>query len=205
MKLHLSQVLGVLSLLALSTGVSAEEDAPNTANRLLSFIPWVGNNPCETRYLQLAYSPPLKSTAHGESGFPWRALFGYCVAQSGRLSLQQDWVISYQEAEPYEDIPGDTSVGLGTDFLVQWRHREGNVWTPYYEGGVGIQYSAATSFPVEGSHWMFTLNAGAGILFPLKSGRVINTAVRYLHISNAGWLGDNAGYDAFHLFIGFRW
>jgi hypothetical protein len=205
MKNRLSQRVVVLSLLLLASVASASEDRPNAANRLLGFIPWVGNNPCEARYRQLAVSPPLKSTAHGEAGFPWRALFGYCVAQSGRLNLHQDWVISYQEGEPYEDIPGDTSIGLGTDFSFQWRHRAGDVWTPYYEGGAGIQYSAATSFPVEGSHWMFTLNAGAGILFPLKSGRELNTAIRYLHISNAGWLGENAGYDAFHLFIGLRW
>jgi hypothetical protein len=52
---------------------------------------------------------------------------------------------------------------------------------------------------------MFTINVGAGFLIPLKPNLQLNTAIRYLHISNAGSLPDNAGYDAFHMVIGVRW
>ena len=52
---------------------------------------------------------------------------------------------------------------------------------------------------------MFTINAGAGLLVPLPSGRQLNVALRHLHISNARVWPDNAGYDALHLLFGVRW
>jgi len=183
--------------------LEAEEES--ATNRALSFIPFVRNNPCAEPYSQLAVSPPLQGTSHGDEGFPWRAMYGYCVAQSGRLSLHQDWVVSYLDATAQGDAPGGDGVSLGTDFSMQWRHRQGASFTPYYELGGGIQYAVGTSFPAHGSRWMFTINAGAGFLIPLKSNLQLNTAIRYLHISNGRLLPENAGYDAFHMVIGVRW
>ncbi len=181
----------------------AEEDS--TTNRVLSFVPFVRNNPCAEPYSQLAASPPLQGTSDGDEGFPWRAMYGYCVAQSGRLSLHQDWVVSYLDSTPQGNAPGGDGVSFGTDFSFQWRHRLGASFTPYYELGGGIQYAVGTSFPADGSRWMFTINAGAGFLIPLKPNMQLNTAIRYLHISNARLLSENAGYDAFHMVIGVRW
>lgn len=184
----------------------ASEAAENSAtNRILSFIPFVRNNPCADPYSQLAASPPLQGTSDGDEGFPWRAMYGYCVAQSGRLSLHQDWVVSYLDATPQGNAPGGDGVSFGTDFSFQWRHMLGASFTPYYELGGGIQYAVGTSFPAHGSRWMFTINAGAGFLIPLKPNLQLNTEIRYLHISNARILPENAGYDAFHIVIGVRW
>lgn len=194
-----------LSMLLACCVARAEENGPMVANRMLSFIPWVESHPCLPGYRQLAFSPPLKRSSEIDKGYPWRALFGYCVAESGRLLLHQDWVISYLDATPQGEAPGGEGLGLGMDLSLQWRHRKSDAWTPYYEAGAGIQYAAGTPFPAHGSRWMFTLNAGAGLLFPLDSGLEFNAAVRYLHISNGGLLGSNAGYDAFHLVIGVRW
>lgn len=204
MEHHLSHRSVVLSLLFLATIAWAGDDRPNAANRALRFIPWIGDSPCTSRYIQVAVSPPLQGTSDGGEGYPWRALYGYCVAQSGRLTLHQDLAVSYLDATPQGDSSGGDGVGLGTDILLQWRHRSKG-WSPYYEAGLGIQYAAGTAFPAHGGRWMFTLNAGAGLLVPVKSGRELNTGIRYLHLSNAGWLGENAGYDAFHLFLGLRW
>lgn len=196
--------IGVAAALLCLT-IQSKGEEPNLANRALSFIPWIANNPCMDRYVQIAASPPLQGTSDGGVGYPWRALLGYCVAQKGRLTLHQDWVVSYLDAWPQLGAPGGDGIGLGTDFSFQWRHRQGDGWTPYYEGGGGIQYAAGTAFPAHGSNWMFTLNAGAGLLIPLTPDVQLNTAIRYLHISNARVLPDNAGYDALHLFIGLRW
>jgi len=185
--------------------IASEPGEGRATNRVLSFIPYVRNNPCTEPYWQLAVSPPLQGTSDGGEGFPWRALFGYCVAETGRLSLHQDWVISYLDATPQGNAPGGDGVSFGTDFSFQWRHKQGAVFTPYYELGGGIQYAAGTAFPAHGSRWMFTINAGAGLLIPLKSQLRLNTAIRYLHISNAGLLPENAGYDAFHMVVGVRW
>jgi hypothetical protein len=195
---------------ALVCGVSGDAWAEETAeqgaaNRALSFIPYIRNNPCKEPYRQLAVSPPLKGTNDGGEGFPWRALYGYCVAQTGRLTLHQDWVVSYLDVEPKGDLEGGDGVSFGTDFSFLWQHRAGNSFTPYYELGGGIQYAAGTAFPVDGSRWMFTINAGAGFFIPVQSNRQLNLAIRYLHISNAGVWSNNEGYDALHLLIGLRW
>jgi opacity protein-like surface antigen len=184
---------------------ASEAEENSATNRVLSFIPFVRNNPCAEPYSQLATSPPLQGTSDGDEGFPWRAMYGYCVAQSGRLSLHQDWVVSYLDSTPQGNAPGGDGVSFGTDFSFQWRHRLGASFTPYYELGGGIQYAVGTSFPADGSRWMFTINAGAGFLIPLKPNLQLNTEIRYLHISNARILPDNAGYDAFHIVIGVRW
>lgn len=114
--------IGVASVLLCSAAPSGSSE-PNAANRALGFIPWIGNNPCSDRYVQFAMSPPLQGTSDGGEGYPWRALFGYCVAQAGRLTLHQDWVISYLDATAQGDLPGGDGVGLGTDLAFQWRHR----------------------------------------------------------------------------------
>ena len=193
------------TLFACHVTFALEAEKDSTTNRALSFIPFVRNNPCAEPYSQLAVSPPLQGTSHGNEGFPWRAMYGYCVAQSGRLTLHQDWVVSYLDATAQGDAPGGDGVSFGTDFSMQWRHRRGASFTPYYELGGGIQYAAGTSFPAHGSRWMFTINAGAGFLIPLKPNLQLNTAIRYLHISNGRLLPENAGYDAFHMVIGVRW
>lgn len=194
-----------LSFFACVVAHASETEEDSAAYRALSFIPYVRKNPCAERYRQLAASPPLQGTSDGGEGYPWRALYGYCVAQTGRLSLHQDWVISYHDATPQGDAPGGDGVSFGTDFSVQWHHKQSTSFTPYYELGGGIQYAAGKRFPAHGSRWMFTTNAGAGFLIPLKPNLGLNMAIRYLHISNAGLMSENAGYDAFHLVVGIRW
>ena len=186
------------SLLILCSSASVADGAPG-------FIPCFRDNPCEEGYRQAAVAPPLRGTSDGGEGFPWRILYGYCVAQWDRLILHQDWVLSFLDVEPQGGSPGGDGVSLGTDFSIQWKHRRGQVFTPYYEFGTGIQYAVGTPFPAHGSRWMFTINAGAGFLVPVRSDLTLNTAIRYLHISNGGLVSDNAGYDAFHLVIGVRW
>ena len=195
----------VFASLACGTAVGDEQANDGAGARYLSFIPFVRENPCANRYFQLAASPPLQGTSDGGEGYPWRLLFGYCIAQQGRLSFHQDWVLSYLDATPQGDSPGGEGGSIGTDFSMLWQHEVGNALTPYYELGGGIQYAAGTPFPAHGSRWMFTINAGVGLLFPLASDRQLNTAIRYLHISNGGLFSNNAGYDGFHLVIGLRW
>ena len=183
--------------------LEAEED--ETTRLVWGLIPAVRDNPCTEPYRQLAVSPPLQGTSHGDEGYPWRILYGYCVAQNGRLALHQDWVISYFDATAQGDAPGGEGVSIGTDIAFQWRNKQGASLTPYYELGGGIQYAAGTPFPAHGSRLMFTINVGVGVLIPLKPTLQLNTAIRYLHISNARLFPKNAGYDALHMVIGVRW
>ncbi len=187
-------------------GIASEPVASGTNTGYMSFIPFIREHPCsDSRYRQLAASLPLQGTTDGGEGHPWRAMYGLCVAQKGRLSLHQDWVISYLDVQAVGVAPGGDGVSFGTDFSFQWRHKRGMSFTPYYELGGGIQYAAITPFPAHGSRWTFTINAGAGILIPVTQKLQLNTALRYLHMSNAGLISKNAGYDAFHFVVGVRW
>ena len=169
-------------------------------------VPSPRKYPCATsRYRQVAASLPVARTSDGGEGHPWRAMYGYCVAGRGKFTLHQDWVVSYLDARPKRGSPGGTGVSFGTDLSLEWRHRQGGSLTPYYELGGGIQYAAGTAFPAHGSRWMFTINAGAGLLFPVGANLQMKAALRYLHLSNAGVLTDNAGYDGVHLLIALQW
>jgi Lipid A 3-O-deacylase (PagL) len=188
------------------TGLASEPEASDSNAGYLSFIPFIRENPCnDNRYRQLAASLPLQGTSNGGEGHPWRAMYGLCLAQKGQLSLHQDWIISYLDVQPVGEAPGGDGVSFGTDFSLQWHHDLRVSVVPYYELGIGIQYSAITPFPAHGSRWTITTNAGAGILIPLAQKLQLNTALRYLHMSNAGLVSDNAGYDAFHFVVGVRW
>ena len=187
-------------------GFAAEPEAADTNNAYLSFMPFIKERPCSNRrYRQLAVSLPLQGMSDGEEGHPWRAMYGLCVAQRGRLSLHQDWVFSYLDVRPAGIAPGGDGIAFGTDFSIQWRHGRRTSFTPYYELGAGIQYAAITPLPAHGSRWMFTINAGAGILISVTPTLQLNTVLRYLHFSNANLIPKNAGYDAFHFVVGVRW
>jgi hypothetical protein len=155
-------------------------------------------------YRQLAASLPIIQTSSIDKGHPWRLMFGYSLVRWDRLTLHQDWVISYLDAGPRADSPGGHGAAFGTDMSFQWRHHRGIALTPHYEIGGGIQYAAGTAFPAHGGRWMSTLNAGVGLLIPWND-RELNVAVRWQHISNAGVFPKNAGYDAVHLVLGIRW
>lgn len=199
-------VLLALHCIAGGPAGAAGQDANDDDSVYLGFIPYIRKNPCtDSRYRQLAASLPLQGTSDGGEGHPWRAMYGLCVARTGQLSLHQDWVISYLDVQPIGNAPGGDGVSFGTDFSLQWQHDLRVPVTPYYETGFGIQYAAITPFPAHGSRWTFTINAGAGILIPVSENLQLNTAVRYLHMSNAGLISDNAGYDAFHFVVGVRW
>lgn len=170
---------------------------------ILASVP-AGAQEMNNGYRQLAASLPVMGTSSIDKGHPWRVMFGYPAARWDRLTLHQDWVVSYLDAEPRENAPGGHGVAFGTDLSLQWRHRQGVPLTPYYEVSGGIQYAAGTSFPAHGGRWMFTLSAGVGLLIPLKD-RQLNTAVRWQHISNAAVFPKNAGYDAIHIVVGMRW
>lgn len=156
-------------------------------------------------YRQAGISVPVIQVSSAEVGHPWRAMYGYCLLGRNQLVLHQDWVLSYLDAEPIDDIPGGTGIGLGTDLLLRWHPSWRPSLIPYMDVGGGIQFAAGNSFPADGSRWMFTLHAGAGWLIPMKYDRQASVTLRYLHVSNAGVVGNNSGYDVVHLILGVRW
>ena len=156
-------------------------------------------------YRQAGISVPAIQVSSAEVGHPWRAMYGYCLLGRNGFVLHQDWVLSYLGAEPIDDIPGGTGIGLGTDLLLRWHPSWSPSLIPYMDVGGGIQFAAGNSFPADGSRWMFTLHAGAGWLIPLQHGREASVTLRYLHVSNAGLVDNNSGYDVIHLVLGVRW
>ena len=122
-----------------------------------------------------------------------------------RWVLHQDWALSYLDADSFGNTEGGTGVGLGTDFLVRWHPDWQPGWIPYVDAGAGVQYAAGNAFPADASRWMITLHAGPGWLIPMKRDREAVISLRYLHMSNAGLVDNNSGYDVVHLVLGLRW
>ena len=206
--MNIGKPIRLCILLGLCLGgacLASETDGNDTESQARGVFSFLKNNPCVKPYKQLAASPPMQGTSSGDEGYPWRFLYGDCVAQFGRAALHQDWVVSYLDATEQGDAPGGHGISLGTDFGLQWRTGNDEHISVYYELGAGVQYAAGTAFPAHGSRWMFTTNAGIGVLLPLTPTVLTNMGIRYLHLSNAGLLSKNAGYDAFHLVIGARW
>lgn len=156
-------------------------------------------------YRQASLSVPAIQVSSAEVGHPWRAMFGYCLLGGKRLVLHQDWVLSYLDAEPVGSIQGGSGVGIGSDLLLRWHPDWRPSLVPYMDVGGGIQFAARSSFPADGSRWMFTLHAGAGWLIPMRRDQQASITLRYLHISNAGVADNNSGYDVIHLVLGVRW
>ena len=75
--------------------------------------------------------------------------------------------------------------------------------TPYAEIGIGGQW-AQWHVRGQGSSWNFIPQAGLGLEFPEDAGgRLWFTALRYHHISNAGFHEHNRGADSLLLTAGF--
>jgi hypothetical protein len=156
-------------------------------------------------YRQASLSVPVYQVSSKEVGHPYRAMFGYCLFERAGFLLQQDWVLSYLDADPVDSSPGGEGVGLGSDFLFRWHFNRRYAFVPSFDFGAGIQYAAGHAFPADGSRWMFTVLGGLGWLIPVREKREVSLSLRYTHMSNAGFIENNSGYDVVHLVAGWRW
>ncbi len=156
-------------------------------------------------YRQASLSVPAYQVSSKEVGHPYRAMYGYCLFERSGFVLQQDWVLSYLDADPVDGSPGGEGVGLGADFLFRWHPNWRRSLIPSFDFGAGIQYAAGHAFPADGSRWMFTVLGGLGWLIPVRDGREVSVSLRYTHMSNAGVVENNSGYDVVHLVVGWRW
>lgn len=148
---------------------------------------------------------PAVGVSSADVGHPWRAMYGYCLRSGRRFVLHQDWALSFLDAKPISGHPGGNGLGIGMDLLLRWHPDWHPSRLPYIDVGGGLQFASGAAFPADGSRWMFTLHAGAGWLIPLRQERQANISIRYLHISNAGLMPANSGYDVVHLILGIRW
>ena len=185
------QILSIICIMALmgSSAFAAASDDPAK----------------NCRYREAAVSLPAVQVSSAEVGHPWRAIYGYCLRGGKRFVLHQDWSLSYLHAKPRGGFSGGDGAAIGTDVFLRWHPDWRPSILPYLEIGMGVQYAIGTPFPADGSRWMLTQHAGPGWLIPLRRNRQASIAIRYLHLSNAGLLGENSGYDVVHLVLGFRW
>lgn len=88
---------------------------------------------------------------------------------------------------------GDTTIAFGVLALARYETRPKKGLSTYLEGGWGLQWADKHTIDLP-SHFNSTPVLGAGIILPIK-GHDLYLGVRYIHISNAGTVGNNAGQN----------
>lgn len=80
----------------------------------------------------------------------------------------------------------------------------GDVWTPFFEFGVGANYISVTRFGNRwlGGHFTFSVNAAAGAKLMLGN-LPVSASYRYRHLSNGYTYPRNMGLDAHYLVLMF--
>gem|GEM_PF-865958 len=110
------------------------------------------------------------------------------------------------DKNPSRNVEEGSSHSLGVGLMLRY-----TIWhTPsasyHLEGGAGFQQMLSNPpFPADGSDENFTVFIGPGTLIPMAPDKRLRISLQYFHISNAGLVSDNSGYDGLQLVVGFEW
>ncbi|HRF60736.1 MAG TPA: acyloxyacyl hydrolase [Fimbriimonadaceae bacterium] len=95
--------------------------------------------------------------------------------------------------------PGDTTTSIGALALARWPVRWARGVFGYVEAGWGLQYASALTIDLPSR-----LNSTPTLGFGFDLGERLRLGVRYLHISNAGTVGNNPGQNQLFVMVGYR-
>ena len=137
-----------------------------------------------------------------DEGDPYRLSLGVGWPLRPDLSLFADGVGSYIDVNDFEGAEGGITYGIGLDLSLRWLRPLSEGIGLYMEGGGGLQQTFPDSFVAPGTHFNFTILAGAGVHQELSSDWALTIGLRYIHMSNANLLPDNNGYDGVSLLGG---
>ncbi|MCS6969933.1 MAG: acyloxyacyl hydrolase [Planctomycetota bacterium] len=152
-------------------------------------------------------APTVRIGDFADEGNPYRASLGLGHWLRSDLSAWADAVASYIDVNDFIGAAGGTAYALGVDLSLRWTRGWRDRVALYLEGGAGAQNSFPISFVASGTHFNFTVLAGAGLEGPSLAGWTPSAGLRYLHLSNANLLPHNHGYDGVSALVGVqrRW
>ncbi len=79
-------------------------------------------------------------------------------------------------------------------------------FVPFFDAGGGLQHTTLESrAPELSGRLQFTPQAGLGLQWFFNSQRALVFEYRYMHMSNAGIMPPNLGFNASMITLGFRW
>lgn len=148
-----------------------------------------------------------------EEGNPFLLTFEQSLFSWGDWSFGGFLGLSHLDVNAIEDshvtggfVPGTTTYAGHAGLTVRRTlyERPGFALNADFAGGV---YYAAESFPADGSHTNFSLQAGFETVWSSRqepTGSWV-AGVRWMHVSNANILPRNSGYDGLFVRIGRRW
>ncbi len=79
-------------------------------------------------------------------------------------------------------------------------------WVPFFDAGAGVQHTPlASHVPEVNGFTQFTPQGGFGVEYFIAPQRALVIEWRTVHMSNAGLVSPNMGFNSSMLSIGFRW
>ena len=95
---------------------------------------------------------------------------------------------------------------LGATLLFRFDFKPWGRVVPFLDVGSGpLNTTANRHAPELSGHWQFMSQGGVGIQYFFHPQRAFVAEYRYLHMSNAGLVSPNLGFNASMLTMGFRW
>lgn len=103
----------------------------------------------------------------------------------------------------FTDQPSHDGYGVGLELTVRWHLLTFDRWTVFVDGAVGRTYYDP-ELPDGGTHWNWSLRAGAGLTYDLNDSMSLIGGGRYFHVSNADQFGrdHNPGFDGLQFYVG---
>lgn len=137
----------------------------------------------------------------------------YSVGIGGGYYFAERHALRVEVYGTHVDQTGDNALGVGANLHGRWHFLQRGRFSLYFEGGGGL-LQTTVSLPDgprergrDGTHFNFTATAILGASYQLRDRLHLNTAFRYMHISNARRRGAdrNPSTEAVGGSVGLMW
>jgi hypothetical protein len=94
----------------------------------------------------------------------------------------------------------------GNTLIVRLEGKEHGRWVPFFDAGAGVMHTPLSRHvPELNGFTQFTPQGGLGLEYFIRPQRAVVFEWRTVHMSNAGTVPPNQGFNSTMLTVGFRW
>ena len=94
----------------------------------------------------------------------------------------------------------------GDTLIFRLEGKEHGRWVPFFDAGAGVLHTPlAQHAPELNGFTQFTPQGGLGLEYFIRPQRALVIEWRTVHMSNAGMVPPNQGFNSTMLTVGFRW